>query len=185
MASSDPSTPATLPGVFDSRYWLPEVYEELRGLAAARMARESAGQTLQPTALVHEAWLRLGKGAERKWNDREHFFRAAALAMRRILVERARRKSRQRRDGLAIRVDIEAFDLAGIPPDDCLLLLDENLKRLEKEDPASARVILLKFFAGLTSKEIADTLGVSLRSAERQWTYAKARLLDLIRSEYD
>ena len=160
---------------------LPLVYDELRRLAATRMARESAGMTLQPTALVHEAWLRLSGTGDRNWNDRTHFFRAAALAMRRILVDRARQKATLRRERVRVEMDPSAMEPAAITPDERLLLIDESLQRLEKEDPDSARIVLLKFFAGLTNQEAAATLGVNVRTVERQWAFAKASLLAMIR----
>jgi len=162
---------------------LPLVYEELRRLATTRMAAEAAGQTLQPTALVHEAWLRLVKEGDRSWHNRTHFFRAAALAMRRILVDRARTKLSQKRGARAEKVPIEEIDLASATVDDRILLVDQGLERLEKEDPESARVVTLKFFAGLTNKEVAGILGISERSVERQWAYAKACLLQMIEEE--
>ena len=134
---------------------LPLVYDELRQLAAARMAHESAGQTLQPTALVHEAWLRLVTEGDRTWQNRAHFFRAAAQAMRRILVDRARHKSSIKCGGGQERLNIEDLDLAAATHDDKILLIDDGLARLEAEDPSSARVITLKFFGGLTNKEVA------------------------------
>ncbi len=160
---------------------LPLVYDELRRLAASRMARESAGMTLQPTALVHEAWLRLSVTGDRNWNDRTHFFRAAALAMRRILVDRARQKASLRREGMRAEVDPATLEPAAVTPDERLLLIDESLRRLEVEDPDSARIVLLKFFAGLTNQEAASTLGVNVRTVERQWAYAKASLFAMIR----
>ena len=161
---------------------LPLVYDELRRLAAARLARESAGATLQPTALVHEAWLRVSGRNDRNWVDRAHFFRTAALAMRRILVDRARQKSSLKGGGEGGR-EIFAFepDFSDVTPDDRLLLIDECLQRLEKEDPESARIVLLKFFAGLTNQEVAGTLGVNVRTVERQWAYAKATLFQMVR----
>jgi RNA polymerase sigma factor (TIGR02999 family) len=153
---------------------LPLVYEELRRLAAARMAQEGSGQTLQPTALVHEAWLRLVGGGDRNWQNRGHFFGAAAEAMRRILIENARRKSRLKRGGGLARVDLEEVDLAATSPDDKILLIDEALSRLEREDPEKARIVALKFFGGLTNQEVAQSLGVTERTIERQWAFAKA-----------
>lgn len=164
-----------------SEQLLPLVYDELRRLAASRMARESAGMTLQPTALVHEAWIRLSRMENRSWNDREHFFRTAALAMRRILVERARQKSSLKGGGIKVEMDLSSLNLAQSSPDDRLLLIDESLQVLEKEDPESARIILLKFFAGLTNNEVARNLGVNVRTVERQWAYAKASLFQIIR----
>lgn len=162
---------------------LPLVYAELRQLAAMRMAREAAGQTLQPTALVHEAWLRLVTEGDRSWENRAHFFRAAALAMRRILVDRARNKSSLKRGGGRERVNIEDIDLAAAPTDDRVILVDDAVTRLEAEDPESARVVTLKFFGGLTNKEVAESLGVTERTVERQWAYAKACLFQMIREE--
>lgn len=161
---------------------LPMVYDELRRLAASRLAREAAGATLQPTALVHEAWLRVSGHQDRNWVDRSHFFRTAALAMRRILVDRARQKASLKGGGEGGR---EVFalspDFNDATPDDRLLLIDECLQRLEKEDPDSARIVLLKFFAGLTNQEVANTLGVNVRTIERQWAYAKAALFQMVR----
>jgi len=162
---------------------LPLVYDELRQLAASRMARESASQTLQPTALVHEAWLRLVTEGDRTWQNRAHFFRAAAQAMRRILVDRARHKSSIKCGGGQPRLNIEELDLAAATPDDKILLIDDALARLEAEDPESARIITLKFFGGLTNKEVAKTLGVTERTIEREWAYARACLYEMIREE--
>ena len=162
---------------------LPLVYDELRGLAAARMAQEASGQTLQPTALVHEAWLRLVGNGERTWQNRAHFFGAAAEAMRRILIESARRKSRLKRGGGLARVDVAEITLADTTPDDKILLVDEALARLEKEDPEKARIVTLKFFGGLTNQEVAQSLGVTERTIERQWAFAKAWMFRCIRSE--
>ena len=162
---------------------LPLVYDELRQLAAARMAHESAGQTLQPTALVHEAWLRLVTDGDRTWQNRAHFFRAAAQAMRRILVDRARHKSSIKCGGGHDRLNVDDLDLAAATPDDKILLIDDALARLEAEDPESARVITLKFFGGLTNKEVAKTLGVTERTVEREWAYAKACLYQMIQEE--
>jgi RNA polymerase sigma factor (TIGR02999 family) len=162
---------------------LPLVYEELRRLAAARMAQEAAGHTLQPTALVHEAWLRLVTESDRSWENRAHFFRTAALAMRRILVDRARHKASLKRGGGRERVNIDDIELAASSPDERVLLVDGALDRLEAEDPDSARIVVLKFFGGLTNKEVAESLGVTERTVERQWAYAKASLFQMIRHE--
>ena len=162
---------------------LPLVYDELRHLAEARLAQESAGQTLQPTALVHEAWLRLAAEGEQTWQNRTHFFRAAALAMRRILVDRARQKSSLKRGGHQERLDIENLDLTAATPDDKVLLVDEALNQLEAQDPESARIVGLKFFGGLTNLEVAKILGVTERTVERQWAYAKASLYRIIQEE--
>ena len=156
---------------------LPLVYEELRKLAARKLAQEKPGQTLQATALVHEAYLRLvGGGTEVRWDSRGHFFGAAAEAMRRILVENARRKGRQKRGGALARVDLDEAELAcRIPPDD-LLALDEALARLAAEDPVKARLVELRFFAGLSLEEASKALGVSAVTAKRYWRYARAWL---------
>ncbi len=162
---------------------LPLVYKELRQLAASRMANEAAGQTLQATALVHEAWLRMVGAGDRTWQNRAHFFGAAAEAMRRILVENARRKSRLKRGGGQLRLDIEEVDLAAASPDDKVLLMDEALEELRAEDPAKARLVVLKFFGGLTNQEVAENLGTTERTVERQWAYAKAWLFQKIKTD--
>ena len=162
---------------------LPLVYDELRRLAAARMAQEPVGQTLQATALVHEAWLRLVGDGDRTWQNRAHFFGAAAEAMRRILVENARRKSRLKRGGGQVRLDIENLDLAATTPDDKILLMDEALEQLQTEDEQKARIVVLKFFGGLTNQEVAESLRVTERTVERQWAYAKAWLFQRIKNQ--
>ncbi|MBB5353436.1 RNA polymerase sigma factor (TIGR02999 family) [Haloferula luteola] len=159
---------------------LPLVYGELRLLATSHMAGEKMGQTLQPTALVHDAWLQLAGGEERTWNDKAHFFRTAARAMRRILVERARRKVAEKRGGGTRPMNIEDFDVAVSDGDDRIVLVDEALERLEEEDADCARVVTMKFFVGLSETEIAEVLGVSERTVRRQWAYAKTRLFQLI-----
>lgn len=163
---------------------LPLVYEELRKLAAARMAQEKPGHTLQPTALVHEAWIRLVDPADQKtWNGRGHFFGAAAEAMRRILVESARRKARLRHGGDMQRADVDQIDIAAPTSDDRLVQVSEALDKLEQEAPEAARIVKLRYFAGLTQEQVAETLGISLRTAERQWTWAKAWLFQWIRAQ--
>ncbi len=162
---------------------LPLVYDELRRLAAMRMSQESASQTLQATALVHEAWLRMVGDGDRTWQNRAHFFGAAAEAMRRILVENARRKSRLKRGGGQVRLDIEELDLAAATPDDKVLLMDEALEQLQTQDAEKARIVVLKFFGGLTNQEVAENLGVTERTVERQWAYAKAWLFQRIRTQ--
>ena len=156
---------------------LPLVYDELRKLAAQKMAQEAPGQTFQATALVHEAYLRLVDVEEAQhWNSRGHFFAAAAEAMRRILIEQARRKRRPKHGGDRRRIDLDdALSVAEAPCDD-LLALDEALSRLEATDPLAAQVVKLRFFTGLSMPETAEALGLSLRSAERNWTYARTWL---------
>jgi len=155
---------------------LPLVYDELRKLASARMAHEQAGQTLQPTALVHEAWLRLSGGEHPNFDGRGHFFAAAAEAMRRILIENARRKGRLKRGGEWERVGLETLDLAVATNDDTLLAVHEALEKLAAIDPAGAKLIELRFFAGLSNVDAAKVLGLAERTAKRTWTYARAWL---------
>ncbi len=156
---------------------LPLVYDQLRLLAAQRLAHEKPGQTLQATALVHEAYLRLiGADTERHWDHRGHFFAAAAEAMRRILVESARRKRRLRHGGGRQRLPLDELDLAEEPPSDDVLALDEALEELANEAPEVATVVKLRYFAGLTAEQTADAMGLSLRTANRYWAYARARL---------
>jgi RNA polymerase sigma factor (TIGR02999 family) len=156
---------------------LPLVYDELRKLAAHKMASERPGQTLQPTALVHEAYLRLvGSNQAQQWDGRGHFFAAAAEAMRRILVESARRKKRLKHGGALERVDLDGIELPQPMADDELLALDEALDRLQAIDRRAAQVVKLCFFAGLTQVQAAKELGVSLATAERLWAFARAWL---------
>jgi RNA polymerase sigma factor (TIGR02999 family) len=156
---------------------LPLVYEELRKLASQKLAQEKPGQTLQATALVHEAYLRLvGDEADSHWNSRGHFIAAAAEAMRRILVERARRKGRLKHGRERQRVDLDSACLVSAAPSLDLLALDEALSRLAETEPAKAELVKLRFFAGLTMPEAAAALDVSLATAERYWTFAKAWL---------
>jgi RNA polymerase sigma factor (TIGR02999 family) len=155
---------------------LPLVYDELRRLATHRMANEAAGQTLQPTALVHEAWLRLVGNENQKWDGRSHFFGAAAEAMRRILIDRARSKRRLKHGGEMQRVDIATLDVAILTDDEHLLAVDEALQKLADRDPVSAQLIKLRFFAGLPNIEAARMLGIPERSAKRAWAYARAWL---------
>jgi RNA polymerase sigma factor (TIGR02999 family) len=160
---------------------LPHVYQDLRKQAAAQMAREAAGQTLQPTALLHEAWLRVDGGHGRRWQSRAHFFGATAEAMRRILIENARRKSRLKRGGDLTRADAGQIELATATPDEKILLINDALERLRVLDPEKAQVVVLKFFGGRTNREVAESLGVTERTIERHWAYAKAWLFQHIR----
>jgi RNA polymerase sigma factor (TIGR02999 family) len=159
----------------------PLVYEELRRLAAARMAHEAAGHTLQPTALVHEAWLQLVGDGGRTWQNRAHFFGAAADAMRRILVDNARRKTALKRGGHLARLNIEDFEITTATPDEHVLLIDEGLQWLAGEDPEKARIVSLKFFGGLTNEEVAEHLKISVRTVVRQWVCAKVKLFRWLR----
>jgi RNA polymerase sigma factor (TIGR02999 family) len=157
---------------------LPLVYRELRRLAQQRLAREKPGQTLQATALVHEAYVRLVEGEEaRLWNSRGHFFAAAAEAMRRILVENARRKRTEKHGGLLERQDFDDFDIAAPAPSQDLLALDEALAKLELEEPVKAQLVKLRYFGRLSEDEAASVLGISRTSAQRYWRYAKAWLI--------
>jgi RNA polymerase sigma factor (TIGR02999 family) len=160
---------------------LPLVYEELRTLAAARMAHESPNQTLQPTALVHEAYLRLSGGDNKGWDNRGHFFAAAAEVMRRILVENARRKRRVRHGGGRRRVEVQ--DIPAVEADERILDLDEALRRLAKEDAMAARVVELRRFAGLGHEQVAAALGITVYLARQKWTYARAWLREALQAE--
>jgi RNA polymerase sigma factor (TIGR02999 family) len=161
---------------------LPLVYQELRKLAAAKMARESPGHTLQPTALVHEAWLRLvEEDGQARFENRPHFFSAAAEAMRRILVEAARRKSAARRGGGGVRLDVDGIEIATPAADDQLLAVHEALDRLAEHDPQKAELVKLRYFGGLGLAEAAHILGLSERTGKRHWAYARAWLFDAIR----
>jgi RNA polymerase sigma factor (TIGR02999 family) len=156
---------------------LPLVYEELRKLAAQKLAREAPGQTLQATALVHEAYVRLVGGASNQtWDGRSHFFAAAAEAMRRILIDRARHKNSRKAGGGRRRVDLNEIELTLDGPDLELLALDDALRELERKDPRKAEVVKLRFFAGLTTAQAAAALGVSTSTAENDWAYARSWL---------
>jgi RNA polymerase sigma factor (TIGR02999 family) len=155
---------------------LPHVYEELRHLAAAKMAHEAPGQTLQATALVHEAWLRLTGSDHARWRDRRHFFGAAAEAMRRILIDKARRKGRVRHGAHFERVDLEEVDVASETDAEILLHLDEALSQLAAEDPVKAELIKLRFYVGLSIADAGAMLGLSESTAKRYWNYSRAWL---------
>jgi RNA polymerase sigma factor (TIGR02999 family) len=155
---------------------LPRVYDELRGLAASKMTREPPGHTLQPTALVHEAWLRLvGSGSEH-WENRRHFFAAAAEAMRRILIERARMRLAAKRGGGAIPVQLEATDIPVPDTDENLLLLHEALEQFAAVQPRKAELVKLRYFVGLTFEEASTALGIAVPTAKQWWAYSRAWL---------
>jgi RNA polymerase sigma factor (TIGR02999 family) len=163
---------------------LPLVYDELRKLAAAKLAHEKPGQTLQATALVHEAYLKLvDVETANRWNSRGHFFAAAAEAMRRILINRARDKHRLKRGGHLRRIDLDKIEFALDTPDDNLLALDEALTRLADENQPCAELVKLRFFAGLSLREAAAALGISTSTADRYWAYARAWLFEALRSD--
>lgn len=175
----DPANDASVP--LSAEELLPVVYAELRRLAAAKLARETPGQTLQPTALVHEAWLRLGADRQPAWANRAHFFAAAAEGMRRVLIDRARRKRAVRHGGGLARLSADAtgFDLAAPTLDaDELLLLNDALDALAAHDPRKADLVKQRYFVGLTLEEAAEVLGISLRTAKRDWAYARAWLFN-------
>jgi RNA polymerase sigma factor (TIGR02999 family) len=157
---------------------LPLVYEELRKLAAARMAQQPDGQTLQATALVHEAWLRLVDSSNRQYASRRHFFSAAAQAMRHLLIERARRKLRERHGGVLQRVDVDDVEIAAPADDERLIQINTALEELALVSPEKAEVVKLRFFVGLEEKEIAELLNLSPRTVERYWSYSKAWLFE-------
>ncbi|MEO5714221.1 MAG: ECF-type sigma factor [Luteolibacter sp.] len=158
---------------------LPLVYDELRDLAARRLSG-AGGATFQATELVHEAWVRLGGNDDKSWNDRAHFFRAAAQAMRRILVDRARTKSALKRGAGKACLSLDEIEVLEVPQDERVLLVDEALEHLELENPECARLVILKFFGGLTDVEIAASEGVGERTIRRRWEFAKVRLFHLI-----
>ena len=161
------------------------VYEELRRLAASKMARESPGHTLQPTALVHEAWLRLVGAKDAKFANRAHFFSAAAEAMRRILIDRARRKLTERHGGGFQRVDLEGQDLAAPDADQQLLAVHEVLDKLAREHPVQAELVKLRYFAGMTNEETAQVMGISVSTAKNYWTFARTWIFHEIKNAQD
>jgi RNA polymerase sigma factor (TIGR02999 family) len=160
---------------------LPLVYDELRNLAAAKMSQQRPGQTIQATALVHEAWLRLEKGGTQRWESRKHFFAAAAQAMRHILIERARRRARVRHGAQMERVPLDEIEIATPTDDERLLQINAALDGLSAVAPEKAEVVKLRFFVGLDEKETAALLGLSPRTVERYWSYAKAWLFEQVR----
>lgn len=172
-ADSDPTRAAEL---------LPLVYDELRALAHARMAHERAGHTIQATALVHEAYMRLIGDQDPGWNGRRHFFGAAALAMRRILVEQARHRGRLKRGGDHARVELDDADLAIEPPSSDVLAIDEAVRRLEAEDPRKGAIVNLRYFAGLTNEQTAAALDLSVGTIEREWRFIRVWLQETMDS---
>lgn len=176
IEAGDPSSSAKL---------LPLVYDELRKLAAARLEKEKPGQTLQATALVHEAYLRLVGEREQSWNSRGHFFGAAAEAMRRILVEQARRKDRVRHGGELQRVELQDIAAARVPNAHMILAVDQAVAELEQQEPEAAQVVKLHFFGGLTLEETADALHISRASVYRHWAFARASLRLMLKADRD
>ena len=163
---------------------LPLVYEELRKLAAAKMAREVPGQTLQPTALVHEAWLRLvAKDDQAQFRDRAYFFAAAAEAMRRILIENARRKQAQRHGGGQVRLDVTEIQIAAPDKEEELLVVDEALEKLALRDKGKAEFVKLRYFVGLTTEQAAEVLGISVATAHRWWSFSRAWLYQQVEQQ--
>lgn len=162
---------------------LPLVYDELRRLAAAKLVHEVPGQTLQPTALVHEAWLRLVGNENQQWNGRAHFFGAAAEAMRRILIENARRKRAARHGGGQVRLDIAEMEIAATEKDDELLAVHEALEEFAVRNKQKAELVKLRYFVGLTTEEAAGVLGISVPTADRWWNYSRAWLFEKIKRE--
>src|SRR5262245_56968903 len=167
----------------DASELLPLVYEELRRLAANKMAHEAPAQTLQATALVHEVWLRLTGGNPAKWNDRGHFLAAAAEAMRHILIDNARRKQRVRHGGGLKRVNLDQLDLATATDDETLLQVDEALTRFAAEEPVKSELVKLRYYVGLSIPEAAEALGMSESTAKRAWAYARAWLYNELKEE--
>lgn len=184
VADIPSASPAEAPSLEPSASELLRVvYDELRRLAARKMAQERPGQTLQPTALVHEAWLRLGSGSGRPWDSREHFFAAAAEAMRRILIDRARRRARVRHGGQWERVDADLIDLPVAQDGDKCLRVNEALDELTRIDARKAEVVKMRIFVGMEVREIAEVLGLSEKSVQRDWVFSKAWLSRELRRE--
>jgi RNA polymerase sigma factor (TIGR02999 family) len=171
-------------GPESSTQLFPLVYDELRGLAAVQMARETPGQTLQATALVHEAWLRLGADQQPRWRSRAHFFGAAAEAMRRILVDRARKKARLRHGGGLERVDLEHVTVAAEDGDPTVLAIHDALEKLAAESESKAEIVKLRYFAGMEHAEIAEVLGLSEPTVRRRWAYARSWLYAELKKDF-
>jgi RNA polymerase sigma factor (TIGR02999 family) len=174
---------AELRGANGGQAWdrlVPLVYAELRGIARAHLRRERSGHTLAATALVHEAYLRLLGGNYPAWNDRQHFFHAAAEAMRRVLVDHARKRARVKRGSNPVRISLSDISVATDDDPAALLALDEAIRRLEEQDPSAAEVVRLRFFAGLSVEDTAQALGLSERTVKREWAFARAWLYDAL-----
>lgn len=176
-----PPRPADEAPASPAEHLLPQVYHELRRLAAARLENEAHEFTLQATALVHEAWIKLAGAEKQEWSSRAHFFGAAAETMRRILIDRARRRNRVRHGGDLQRVDLDSVDIADAAPDEVLLQMDDALQMLAAESPVKAELVKLRFYMGLHIDEAAEILGISPATAKRHWTYARAWLFAKMR----
>jgi RNA polymerase sigma factor (TIGR02999 family) len=183
MANSPTSANGNSLNSFSSEQMVAELYTELRRLASAKMNKLSPGQTLQATALVHEAYLRLSREPSQRWQNRSHFFASAAEAMRRILIDQARRKAALRRAGNAKRAPLEEVEVQSPEPEERLLQVHEVLEELESENQFQAQIVKLRFFAGLKHDEIAALLGISEKTARRQWNFAKVWLYQRISAE--
>lgn len=185
MNESRPAPDPSVPGPRDMEMLHPEVYQELRSIAASRMAGQPSDHTMQPTVLVHEAWLRMA-GRDHEWRDRRHFVAVAATAMRHILIDHARKKSRVRHGGGQLRMDTGSFQSVAAPDqNEQVLLIDEAITELEKVDPVRAQVVVARFFGGLSNLEIAGNLAIGERSVERHWAAAKVWLLRWMRNNSD
>ena len=181
IASSHPREQGSTAGAQDAQDLFPLVYEDLRKLAAYRLAQAPPGGSLQPTDLVHEAWLRMAKSELQKWENRVHFFATAAVVMRQVLVDHLRSRSRLKRGGGQLWLDLDSLEIAGTAPEERVLVVAEALQELEREEPDKARVVVLKFFCGLKDHEAAAQMGVTERTIERHWAYARAWLIRRIR----
>ncbi|MFO1514853.1 MAG: sigma-70 family RNA polymerase sigma factor [Verrucomicrobiota bacterium] len=164
---------------------IPIVYDELRRLAAQKLANEKPGQTLQATGLVHEAWIKLAESTEQRWQNRRHFFAAAAEAMRRILIDRARKRKRTRHGHGLERIDLQQVEIAESSTDEQLLAVDEALQRLAAESPERAELVKLRYYVGLSIPEAAEALGISESTAKRQWNYVRLWLFKELQSTVD
>ena len=177
------ASPSLSVGTAEARQILPEVYDELRKIASCRIAALSGNQTLQATALVHEAWLRMVQQEGNQWRNRDHFFATASKVIRCVLVDHIRRKARLKRWGAQSRVDLDGLQLAENLPDERILQIEEALEELQKEHPDKARIVEMKFFGGLTDREVAGELGVTERTVERHWAYARAWMVRSIQEK--